>query len=42
MLNVPVLQIVVFLIFFVFFKYAQKNSTMHETSPIVVVIIVLK
>ena len=25
-----------------FFKYAQKNTPMHETSPIVVVIVVLK
>ena len=42
MLNVTVLQIVAFLIFFVFFKDAQEKSTVHETSPIVVVIVVLK
>ena len=29
-------------LFFLFFKYAQKNSPMHETSRIVVVTVVLK
>ena len=43
MRNLTALKIVGFFsYFFCFFKYAQKNSPMHEKSPIVVAVVVLK